>query len=161
MTSTKPKRAVRIGIGGPVGSGKTMLVLRSANGCAMNSPSPSDQVTLHPRRPGSSCTTPSRRPRIGSRPGLPTHRDPRRHLHESRAIAELELRHPDAQLILVESGGDNLSATFSPRACRVVIYVIDVAEGQDPAQRRPRHPTADLLLINKIELAPYVGADLA
>src|SRR6185503_10558599 len=77
------------------------------------------------------------------------------------AIAELESRHPDAQLILVESGGDNLSATFSPELVDSFIYVIDVAEGDKiPRKGGPAIRFSDLLLINKIDLAPLVGADL-
>lgn len=77
------------------------------------------------------------------------------------AIAELETRHPDAQLILVESGGDNLSATFSPELVDSFIYVIDVAEGDKiPRKGGPAIRHSDLLLINKTELAPHVGADL-
>ena len=77
------------------------------------------------------------------------------------AIAELEARHPDLQLILVESGGDNLSATFSPELVDTFIYVIDVAEGDKiPRKGGPAIRHSDLLLINKTELAPHVGADL-
>ena len=78
------------------------------------------------------------------------------------AIAELERRHPDAELILVESGGDNLSATFSPELVEAFIYVIDVAQGDKiPRKGGPAIRHSDLLLINKTELAPHVGADLA
>ena len=77
------------------------------------------------------------------------------------AIAELEKRHPDVQLIFVESGGDNLSATFSPELVEAFIYVIDVAEGDKiPRKGGPAIRHSDLLLINKTDLAPYVGADL-
>lgn len=77
------------------------------------------------------------------------------------AIEELERRHPDARLVLVESGGDNLSATFSPELVDAFIYVIDVAEGDKiPRKGGPAIRHSDLLVINKIELAPYVGADL-
>jgi urease accessory protein len=77
------------------------------------------------------------------------------------AIAELERRHSDVQLILVESGGDNLSATFSPELVDSFIYVIDVAEGDKiPRKGGPAIRHSDLLLINKTDLAPLVGADL-
>jgi urease accessory protein len=77
------------------------------------------------------------------------------------AIAELERRHGDVQLILVESGGDNLSATFSPELVDSFIYVIDVAEGDKiPRKGGPAIRHSDLLLINKTDLAPLVGADL-
>jgi urease accessory protein len=77
------------------------------------------------------------------------------------AVSDLEARHPDLELILIESGGDNLSATFSPELVDAYIYVIDVAEGDKiPRKGGPAIRTSDLLLINKIDLAPYVGADL-
>jgi urease accessory protein len=77
------------------------------------------------------------------------------------AIAELEKRHAELKLILVESGGDNLSATFSPELVDAFIYVIDVAEGDKiPRKGGPAIRNSDLLIINKIDLAPYVGADL-
>jgi len=78
------------------------------------------------------------------------------------AVTSLQQLHPDLQLILIESGGDNLSATFSPELVNSFIYVIDVAEGDKiPRKGGPAIRHSDLLLINKIELAPYVGADLA
>jgi urease accessory protein len=77
------------------------------------------------------------------------------------AVSELERRHPEVKLILIESGGDNLSATFSPELVEAFIYVIDVAEGDKiPRKGGPAIRHSDLLLINKTELAPYVGADL-
>jgi urease accessory protein len=77
------------------------------------------------------------------------------------AVHELESLHPDLDLILIESGGDNLSATFSPELVDAFIYVIDVAEGDKiPRKGGPAIRHSDLLLINKISLAPYVGADL-
>ena len=77
------------------------------------------------------------------------------------AIADLEQRYPDVQLVLVESGGDNLSATFSPELVDAFIYVIDVAQGDKiPRKGGPAIRHSDLLLINKIELAPHVGANL-
>lgn len=77
------------------------------------------------------------------------------------AVVDLENAHPDLELILIESGGDNLSATFSPELVDAYIYVIDVAEGDKiPRKGGPAIRSSDLLLINKTELAPYVGADL-
>ena len=78
------------------------------------------------------------------------------------AIAELCRRFPDLQLLFVESGGDNLAATFSPELADLTIYVIDVAAGDKiPRKGGPGISRSDLLLINKIDLAPHVGADLA
>ena len=77
------------------------------------------------------------------------------------AIEDLLQRHPDTQVVLLESGGDNLSATFSPDLVDAFIYVIDVAEGEKiPRKGGPAIRFSDLLIINKTELAPYVGADL-
>ncbi len=79
-----------------------------------------------------------------------------------QAVDELRRRHPDLQVIFIESGGDNLSATFSPELVEGFIYVIDVAEGDKiPRKGGPAIRNSDLLLINKTELAPFVGADLA
>jgi len=78
-----------------------------------------------------------------------------------QAVRALELKFPALQLVLVESGGDNLSATFSPELVDSFIYVIDVAEGDKiPRKGGPAIRHSDLLIINKIDLAPYVGADL-
>ena len=77
------------------------------------------------------------------------------------AVAELQRRFPELDLIFIESGGDNLSATFSPELVDAFIYVIDVAEGDKiPRKGGPAIKNSDLLLINKISLAPHVGADL-
>lgn len=167
-SSEKPatqKRVVRIGIGGPVGSGKTMLVLRlcqwlrdefslavvtndiytreDAEFLVRNEALPADRV-------------------LGVETGGCPHTAIRDDTSMNMAaIADLERRHPDVQVILVESGGDNLSATFSPELVEAFIYVIDVAEGDKiPRKGGPAIRHSDLLLINKIELAPYVGADL-
>ena len=77
------------------------------------------------------------------------------------AVDELIKRFPDIQLLFIESGGDNLSATFSPELVDATIFVIDVAEGDKiPRKGGPGITRSDLLVINKIDLAPYVGADL-
>ena len=77
------------------------------------------------------------------------------------AIAELNRAFPDLDVVLVESGGDNLSATFSPELVDLTIYVIDVAAGEEiPRKGGPAITKSDILIINKTDLAPYVGADL-
>ena len=82
--------------------------------------------------------------------------------HNQEALDELLRRHPDVDLMFVESGGDNLAATFSPELVDYTIYVIDVAEGDKiPRKGGPGITRSDLLIINKIDLAPYVGADLS
>ena len=78
------------------------------------------------------------------------------------AVAELNAAFPGLDLILIESGGDNLAATFSPELADLSIYVIDTAAGQDiPRKRGPGVVKSDLLVVNKTDLAPYVGVDLA
>ncbi|MEO6298290.1 MAG: GTP-binding protein, partial [Paracoccaceae bacterium] len=77
------------------------------------------------------------------------------------AVADLRKNFPDLDLILIESGGDNLAATFSPELADLSIYVIDTAAGQDiPRKRGPGVTRSDLLVVNKTDLAPYVGVDL-
>jgi urease accessory protein len=157
---------MRLGIGGPVGSGKTMLVLRlcewlreefslavvtndiytreDAEFLVRNQALPADRVM-----------------------GVETGGCPHTAIRDDTsmndaAVAELRRRFPDLDLILIESGGDNLSATFSPELVDAFIYVIDVAEGDKiPRKGGPAIKNSDLLLINKISLAPHVGADLA
>ena len=158
--------ALRLGIGGPVGSGKTMLVLRlcqwlrdtrslavvtndiytreDAEFLVRNEALPADRV-------------------IGVETGGCPHTAIRDDTSMNlAAVASLEQSHSGLDLILIESGGDNLSATFSPELVNSFIYVIDVAEGDKiPRKGGPAIRNSDLLLINKTELAPYVGADLA
>jgi urease accessory protein len=160
------KRALRLGIGGPVGSGKTMLALRLCQWLR-------DELSLavvtndiYTREDAEFLVRADALPadrvlgvETGGCPHTAIRDDTSMNL---AAIGELEARHPDLQLILVESGGDNLSATFSPELVEAFIYVIDVAEGDKiPRKGGPAIRYSDLLLINKIELAPYVGADLA
>jgi urease accessory protein len=78
------------------------------------------------------------------------------------AVADLRGAFPDLDLILIESGGDNLAATYSPELADITIYVIDTAAGQDiPRKRGPGVTRSDLLVVNKTDLAPYVGVDIA
>ena len=158
-------RPVRIGIGGPVGSGKTMLTLRlcevlrdkysmvaitndiytveDAQFLAHNQALPEDRIM-----------------------GVETGGCPHTAIRDDTtmnavAIEQLQQRHPDAKLVLLESGGDNLSATFSPELVDAFIFVIDVAEGDKiPRKGGPAIRHSDLLIINKTDLAPLVGADL-
>ncbi len=77
------------------------------------------------------------------------------------AVAEMVSRHPEVDVVLIESGGDNLSATFSPELADLTIYVIDVAAGEEiPRKGGPAVTRSDILVINKTDLAPYVGASL-
>jgi urease accessory protein len=157
--------AVRVGIGGPVGAGKTALVEALAR-------------RLYPRIDLAVVTndiyTQEDRDilvRSGSLPperivGVETGGCPHTAIREDasmnlQALADLERRFPSLALALIESGGDNLAATFSPDLADVTLYVIDVAGGDKiPAKGGPGIARADLLVINKIDLAPHVGADL-
>ena len=77
------------------------------------------------------------------------------------AVAEMVERHPEMEIVLIESGGDNLSATFSPELADLTLYVIDVAAGEEiPRKGGPAITRSDLLIINKTDLAPHVGASL-
>ncbi len=162
---TRLKRPVRIGIGGPVGSGKTMLLLRL---CQWFRDSLSLAVVtndIYTREDAEFLTRNEALPadrilgvETGGCPHTAIRDDTSMNL---AAIAELERRHPDVKLILVESGGDNLSATFSPELVDAFVYVIDVAQGDKiPRKGGPAIRHSDLLLINKTDLAPHVGADL-
>ena len=158
-------RPVRVGIGGPVGSGKTMLTLRlcevlrekysmvaitndiytleDAQFLARHEALPEDRIM-----------------------GVETGGCPHTAIRDDTsmnavAIEQLQSRHPDTQIVLLESGGDNLSATFSPELVDAFIFVIDVAEGDKiPRKGGPAIRYSDLLIINKTDLAPLVGADL-
>lgn len=162
----KYSRAVRIGIGGPVGSGKTMLVLRL---CQKMRDSCSMAVVTNDIYTKEDAQFLARHDALPIERiiGVETGGCPHTAIRDdttmnSQAVAELEQRFPDLELVLVESGGDNLSATFSPELVDAFIYVIDVAEGDKiPRKGGPAIRTSDLLIINKITLAPYVGADLA
>ena len=165
MNPTKSSKTVRIGIGGPVGSGKTMLVLRLCQWLREEFSIAVVTNDIYTREDAEFLVRNEALPAervIGVETGGCPHTAIRDDTSMNlAAIAELERRHPDAQLILVESGGDNLSATFSPELVESFIYVIDVAEGDKiPRKGGPAIRHSDLLLINKIELAPYVGADL-
>jgi len=156
---------IRIGIGGPVGAGKTMLVERltrrmheeysiavvtndiytkeDAQFLIKNSVLPADRI-------------------IGVETGGCPHTAIREDASMNfAAIDELMSRHPDLDLIFVESGGDNLAATFSPELVHFSIYIIDVAQGEKiPRKGGQGMIKSDLFVINKIDLAPYVGARL-
>jgi urease accessory protein len=159
------KRPLRIGIGGPVGSGKTMLALRLCQWLRDEFSMAVVTNDIYTREDAEFLVRGEALPadrvlgvETGGCPHTAIRDDTSMNL---AAIADLERRHPDLRLILVESGGDNLSATFSPELVDAFIYVIDVAEGDKiPRKGGPAIRHSDLLLINKTELAPYVGADL-
>lgn len=164
--SSKMTRPPRIGIGGPVGSGKTMLCLQLCRklrnkfsmAVVTNDIFTSEDAQFLRRE---SALDPERI--VGVETGGCPHTAIRDDTSmNEQAVRGLEAKYPDLQLVLVESGGDNLSATFSPELVDSFIYVIDVAEGDKiPRKGGPAIRFSDLMIINKIDLAPYVGADLA
>jgi urease accessory protein len=158
----------RIGIGGPVGSGKTalieVLVPRLLDAGRQPIIVTNDIFTQedanHVRTTLEGVLSPDRVVGVetGSCPHTAVRDDPTMNLD---AISRLERRFPDADLVLVESGGDNLTLTFSHALADYFIFVIDVAEGDKiPRKRGPGITHSDLLVINKTDLAPYVRADL-
>ena len=160
-----PPRPLKIGIGGPVGSGKTALVetlarrLRDHFDMAVitNDIYTQEDAQFLVRR----GALPAERV-VGVETGGCPHTAIREDASVNlEAVHELMTRFPGLELLFVESGGDNLSATFSPELVDATIYVIDVAEGDKiPRKGGPGIMRSDLLVINKIDLAPYVGADL-
>ncbi len=157
---------VKIGVAGPVGSGKTAL-LESLSRRMLNDYNmaviTNDIYTKEDAEfmAKNSLLSPDRI--IGVETGGCPHTAIREDASMNlEAVDEIVNRFPDIELILIESGGDNLSATFSPELADVMIFVIDVAEGEKiPRKGGPGITRSDLLLINKIDLAPYVGASLA
>ena len=161
-------RIPHIGIGGPVGSGKTALIELLVPQLIARGESPlvitNDIVTLedaeHVRRTLTGVLDPRRVAGVetGCCPHTAVRDDPTLNL---AAAAELEARFDDASILLLESGGDNLTLTFSRALVDFFIFVIDVAGGDKiPRKRGLGLIQADLLVINKIDLAPYVGASL-
>jgi urease accessory protein len=158
-------KPLKIGIGGPVGSGKTALVealctrLRAAVDMAVitNDIYTREDAEFLVRR---GALPPDRVVAVetGGCPHTAIREDASVNLEAVRGLVE---RFPALDLLLVESGGDNLAATFSPELVDATIYVIDVAEGDKiPRKGGPGITRSDLLVINKIDLAPHVGADL-
>ena len=159
------KAALRIGVGGPVGSGKTALLevlcktLRDRYNIAVVT---NDIYTQEDAQILTRAEALSEDRIIGVETGGCPHTAIREDASMNlAAVAELQNRFPGLEIVFIESGGDNLSATFSPELADLMIYVIDVAEGEKiPRKGGPGITRSDLLVINKIDLAPYVGASL-
>lgn len=157
---------LRVGIGGPVGSGKTTLT--AALCMAMRERYSVAAITndIYTKEDALILA------RLQALPedrimGVETGGCPHTAIREDAsinlaAVAQMSARHPDLDVIFIESGGDNLSATFSPDLADITLYVISVCQGEKiPRKGGPAITRSDLLIINKSDLAPHVGADLA
>ncbi|BCI66889.1 MAG: urease accessory protein UreG [Acetobacter sp.] len=157
---------LRVGIGGPVGTGKTALMDALCRRFRDEFDIAALTNDIYTREDAEFLT------RAGSLPperimGIETGGCPHTAIREDASINlsgidELNAKFPNLDIVLVESGGDNLAATFSPELADLTIYVIDVSAGDKiPRKGGPGITKSDLLVINKIDLAPYVGADLS
>jgi urease accessory protein len=162
---TSANGPLRVGIGGPVGAGKTTLTDRLCKALR-------DRVSLavitndiYTREDADALVRSQALPSERIR-GVETGGCPHTAIREDAsinlaAIADLRAAFPDLELILIESGGDNLAATFSPELADITLYMIDVAMGEEiPRKGGPGITRSDLLIINKTDLAPYVGASV-
>lgn len=160
-----PNGPLRVGIGGPVGAGKTTLTAALATHLK-------DQISLgvitndiYTQEDAEALMRMQILP-ADRVMGVETGGCPHTAIREDAsinlaAVAEMRARHDDLELVLIESGGDNLSATFSPELADVTVYVIDVAAGEEiPRKGGPAITRSDILVINKTDLAPHVGASL-
>ncbi|KIC50432.1 urease accessory protein UreG [Tateyamaria sp. ANG-S1] len=156
---------LRIGIGGPVGAGKTTLT--AALAAALKDQHSIGVITndIYTQEDAEELMRRQILPQdriIGVETGGCPHTAIREDASINlAAVAEMRERHPDVEAILIESGGDNLSATFSPELADITLYVIDTAAGEEiPRKGGPAITKSDLLIINKTDLAPHVGASL-
>jgi len=157
---------LRIGIGGPVGAGKTTLTAKLASHWKDTYSVGVITTDIYTQEDADALVRmqvlPSDRI-IGVETGGCPHTAIREDASINlAAVAEMRARHADLDVVLIESGGDNLSATFSPELADITLYVIDVAAGEEiPRKGGPAITKSDVLVINKKDLAPYVGADLS
>jgi urease accessory protein len=159
------KSALRVGVGGPVGSGKTALMDALCRAFRERYDIAAITNDIYTKEDAEFLT------RAGSLVperilGIETGGCPHTAIREDASanlagVADLQRRFPALDIILIESGGDNLAATFSPELADITLYVIDVSAGDKiPRKGGPGITRSDLLVINKIDLAPHVGADL-
>lgn len=155
---------LRVGIGGPVGAGKTTLTIELARLLAPRLSMAVVTNDIYTREDAEALMRAQVLPADRVR-GVETGGCPHTAIREDAsinlaAIADLTEKLPDLDLVLIESGGDNLAATFSPELADLTIYVIDTAAGQDiPRKKGPGLARSDLLVVNKTDLAPHVGVD--
>ena len=156
---------LRVGIGGPVGAGKTTLTAALSE--ALRDVCSVSVITndIYTQEDAEALMRMQILPQdriIGVETGGCPHTAIREDASINlAAVAEMQERHPDLDIVLIESGGDNLSATFSPELADLTIYVIDVAAGEEiPRKGGPAITKSDILVINKTDLAPHVGASL-
>jgi urease accessory protein len=162
---SSPHGPLRVGIGGPVGAGKTHLT--AALCVALRDRFSVAAITndIYTREDAEFLMRAQALP-LDRIAGVETGGCPHTAIREDasinlQAVAEMRARHPDLDVVLIESGGDNLSATFSPELADITLYVIDVCAGDKiPRKGGPGITKSDLLIINKTDLAPYVGASL-
>lgn len=162
---TQMNGPLRVGIGGPVGAGKTTLTARLCE--ALRDTHSVGVITndIYTQEDAEALMRLQVLPQdriIGVETGGCPHTAIREDASINlAAVAQMQVRHPDVEVVLVESGGDNLSATFSPELADVTLYVIDVAAGEEiPRKGGPAITKSDILIINKTDLAPHVGASL-
>ncbi|MCS3491697.1 MULTISPECIES: urease accessory protein UreG [Micrococcaceae] len=157
---------IKIGIGGPVGAGKTQLIERITRALEHEISMAAITNDIYTIEDAKILAANGVLP-LDRIVGIETGGCPHTAIREdtsmnAAAIEELKAKHPDLQVIFVESGGDNLSATFSPELVDFSIYIIDVAQGEKiPRKAGQGMIKSDLFIINKTDLAPYVGADLS
>lgn len=162
---TSQNGPLRIGIGGPVGAGKTTLTAALCRALRDDFSIAAITNDIYTQEDAEALMRMQALPLDRIR-GVETGGCPHTAIREDAsinlaAVAELSDRFPDLEVVLIESGGDNLSATFSPELADITLYVIDVAAGEEiPRKGGPAITKSDLLIINKTDLAPYVGASL-
>ena len=159
------KGPLRVGIGGPVGAGKTSLTEALCHYLASRVSMAVITNDIYTREDADYLMRVQALPAERIR-GVETGGCPHTAIREDAsvnlaAVADLRAAIPDLDIILIESGGDNLAATFSPELADLTIYVIDVCMGGDiPRKKGPALTKSDMLVVNKVELAPHVGVDL-
>ena len=162
---TSPHGPLRIGIGGPVGAGKTTLTAALCRALRDDYSVGAITNDIYTQEDAEALMRMQVLP-LDRIIGVETGGCPHTAIREDAsinlaAVAEMRQRHPEVEVVLIESGGGNLSATFSPELADLTIYVIDVAAGEEiPRKGGPAITRSDILVINKTDLAPHVGASL-